>query len=152
MSNEATFNHDIGKSLDWYYKISDDGSSAGIGGKRPFDGFGILNGQAVYWESKYLKSCEAFNFANLKQHQIDNLVRIQKLMPDAICLFIVGVHMGERDVRAFIFTDMLDLKVRKEEKRSIFKKEFEELKNYVRKSKGKYDLTSFLERDKNGTI
>jgi penicillin-binding protein-related factor A (putative recombinase) len=145
MSGEAAFNLDIGKALDWYYKISDLDASRGVpSAKKPFDGFGILKGKPVYWEAKFLKTCEAFNFSQLKQHQIDNLVTIKKNAPEAICLFIIGVKMAERDVRAFIFTDMLDIKQRKEERRSILKKEFEQLSNFIRKTKGKYNLSAYL--------
>lgn len=144
MVNEADFNRDIGKSLDWYYKIADDGSSIGIGGKRPFDGFGILGGKPIYWEAKYLHSPSAFNFKNLKQHQIDNLVTISTLAPDAVCFFILGVSFSPRELRAYVFTDMLDIKRRKDESKSILLKDLKSLTNYTVKDKGKFDLRRFI--------
>ena len=142
--NEASFNHDIGKSLEWSYKIPDDGSSIGIGGKRPFDGFGIVNGKPVYWESKFLKSVSAFNFDNLKQHQIDNLFAIKKLAPDSYCLFIVGVQYSTRETRAYIFHDIEEIFKRKRDSKSIFAKEFEQLTNYITRKSGSYDIGGYL--------
>jgi penicillin-binding protein-related factor A (putative recombinase) len=133
---ESDLNKVIGDSLDWYYKIPDDGSSIGIGGKRPFDGFGASKGFPVYWEGKYLHKVEAFNFADLKQHQIDNLIALKKEIPYAKCLFIIGIQWAPRELRAYVFENLQEIAKRKEEKQSIYAEEFRELDNYVVKKDG----------------
>ena len=141
---EADLNHDIGKSLTLYYKIPDDGSSVGIGGKRPFDGFGALNGRPVFWEAKLLKSFESFNFKKLKSHQIQNLIDYKKEIPNAFCLFVIGVIVSPRKVRLYVWSslnDLLEIQKRKEEKNNIKAKELLTLTNYIEKTKGTFNFT-----------
>lgn len=133
--NEAKLNLAIGKSLDWYYKIPDDGISLKFGGRRPFDGIGIINGFPVYWESKLLKSVSSFNFSRLKDHQLGSLIRIKTLCPRSFCLFLIGVYFSRKDFRLFYF-DLEEISKRKIEKKSITKREFLELKNYCVYEKG----------------
>jgi len=130
---ENKLNEIVGSSLSWHFKPQD-----GRYLKSPicFDGFGIFKpfeapAIPVYWESKNLKKPQAFNFNDLKPHQIGNLLRIQDLMPTALCLFLVCVDYGRMQKRVFIFRDMQYVAKRKDEKRSILKKEFDKRRNYV---------------------
>lgn len=125
--NEAQLNTIIGNSLDWKHKISDGGRH----GLLPFDGFGILNNQPIYWEAKFLRKPESFNFNKLQDHQIENLLQVQNLLPNNPSWFIIGVNFGRADKRVFLFRDMNYIKKRKEEGNNILKKEFERRKNYV---------------------
>jgi len=134
---ESDLNKVIGDSLDWYYKISDlDASLGAAAAKKPFDGFGASKGFPVYWEGKYLHKVEAFNFADLKQHQIDNLIALKKEIPYAKCLFIIGIQWAPRELRAYVFENLQEIEKRKEEKRSIYAEEFRKLDNYVIKKDG----------------
>jgi penicillin-binding protein-related factor A (putative recombinase) len=124
---EAQFNTIIGNSLDWRHKIGDAGRF-----KKPFDGFGVFRGKPVYWEAKWLKTPKAFPWSRLEDHQIESLLNIQRLMPDAHCLFIIGVDYGRADKRIFIFTDMELVNRRKQIEKSILKKEFDARTDYVK--------------------
>lgn len=138
--HENDFNAAISKSLTWAFKIPDDGTSLAIGVKRPFDGFGALNGFPVYWEAKYLNSVRAYNFSSLKDHQIDNLIAIKKEIPYAKCLFIVGVQWSARELRAYVFEDLHDIKKRKTEKNSILAEELKNLTNFVVRKNGIFEF------------
>lgn len=140
---ENQLNSIIGKSLDWRHKIGD----AGVF-QKPFDGIGIYNGQSVYWEAKNLKKAEAFNFNRLENHQINNLLTVQKLNPSSLTLLLIAVDFGRADKRVFVFKDMDYINKRKENKESIKKKEFENRKNYVVIKKGLIDMGEIVSMDK----
>lgn len=132
MRNEREFNSCIGRSLDWHFKIPDDSRC-----EKPFDGFGILNGQSIYWEAKFLRRPEAFNFSRLEDHQLYHLKKIKELNPEALCLLIIGVVFGRGDIRVFIFDDLDEIAERKAKKESILKKEWTTKENYLAVKKGK---------------
>lgn len=67
---EAQFNTYVKNTLQGHkhgYKISD--VAGGKGQRRPFDGFGIYNNQAVFWEAKLMKGVYAFNIKDLFEGQ-----------------------------------------------------------------------------------
>ena len=125
--NEQQLNTIIGNSLDWRHKISDGGRH----GFLPFDGVGIFNNAPVYWEAKFLKKPQSFNFNRLEDHQIANLLEVQRLLPGNPSWFIIGVDFGHADKRVYLFRDMEYINTRKNEKDNILKKEFEKRRNYV---------------------
>lgn len=147
MKNEAEFNTIVTKSLDWGFKIPDTGNSVMYAPKNrlPFDGFGAVNGKPVYFESKYLSTVRAFNFNRLEDHQIENLLKLKELMPDALVLFLICVDFGRGDKRVFFFRDMDYVNQRKMAKDSITKKEFLARRNYVKIKKGLMDFNELME-------
>ena len=138
--NEQAFNTIIGNSLDWKHKISDGGRH----GLLPFDGVAIFDGAPVYWEAKFLKKPQSFNFNRLEDHQIANLLEVQRLLPGSPSWFVIGVDFGRADKRVFLFRDMEYIQERKKEKRNILKKEFERRKNYVLIKKQLIDFKELL--------
>ena len=128
--------------MPWHHKIGDAGKFT-----KPFDGIGIVQGRSVYWEAKLLKKPLAFNFSRLEDHQIANLLSVQRLNKDALALFLVCVQFARGDNRVFIFRDMEYINKRKTEKLSILKKEFESRKNYVKIHKQLINIDELLSLD-----
>jgi len=138
---EKDLNSIISRSLTWAFKIPD---QRGATGQLPFDGFGLYTSIPIYWEAKNLKAVKAFNFEDLQSHQIGNLLRIQELCSAALPLFLVGVAFTRMDKRLFIFKDMSYINKRKDERKSITKKEFERRQNFVPIQKGQVDFGRLL--------
>lgn len=98
--------------------------------QRPYDCYGFHDGMTYVMELKWLQKPQAFNFARLEQHQIDNLIRTYEIMGDNVrACFIVGVEYSRMDKRAYVFTNdqLYDIRKRKEEKRNLLKKDFSNL-------------------------
>ena len=110
--------------------------------------FGLFDGHFIAWESKYLQKPSAFNFNNLQEHQIDNLIKAFEICPNAISIFAIGVNFGRADVRCYFWKneDLYDIKARKDNKKNILKKEFESLDNYIKIKKGQLDIKEILKR------
>lgn len=131
---EAEVNGIVSSSLTWAWKIPD---GPHLKGYNPFDGFGIFkaegsaDGIPVYWESKNLKKPQAFNFNDLQDHQINNLLMCKRLHSQSLTLFLICVDYGRRDKRLFVFRDMEYIFNRKASKKSILKKEFNIRKNFI---------------------
>lgn len=139
---ESIINHNIGKSLDWYHKIAD-----GAMQKLPFDGFGLYRDKAIYWEAKYLPKPQSFNFHRLEDHQIANLLDIEKLDKsngNFIPLLLIAVNYGRADVRVFYYKNMSEIDKRKRGKKNILKKEFDSSTNYVTIKKGLLNMNEIL--------
>lgn len=147
---EKDLNGIISKSLNelggFGFKISDAGqyfTNGRIGrSDNIFDGIGYLNHHLFCWESKFLKEPKAFNFNNLEDHQIRNLINFYENVPSCNSLFLIGVHFKHGDTRVFYWgnEDLYSIRNRKENKENIFKKEFESLGNFVRIKKGILNL------------
>lgn len=138
--NEQEFNTIVGNSLQWRHKIADGGRH----GLLPFDGMGIFENKPLYWESKFLRKPEAFNFSRLEDHQIENLHKVQELLGGDPAWFLIGVDFGRSDKRVFLFRDMEYIRKRKEDKDSILKKEFEKRRNYVTIKKQLIDFKELI--------
>jgi len=132
---EAEVNNIIRKSLDWGYKIPDDGSSMSMGIKRPFDVFGIIDGRPIYIESKAMNKMQSFNLGKIRDHQIKSLVDIKKLNPDAICGIALSVNCGRAKHRLYLWTDVEEIARRRDNKENFKKTELETLENYVLRKK-----------------
>lgn len=152
MKNESEFNNIVVKSLDFGHKIADTRSSVTFQmNKLPFDGFGVFKdinniGHPVYFESKFLRKPQAFNFSRLEDHQIDALLKCSLLLDNnALILFLICVDFGRADKRVFFFRNMEYLNQRKINKQSITKKEFENLQNYIPIIKQKIDFNKILQ-------
>ncbi len=139
--NEKVINTVIGRSAQWHHKISDAGF-----GQKPFDGFSIYKGQAIYWEAKYLPKPASFNFNRLENHQMKALLDIEKLNSNNnfVPLLLIAVNFGRGDVRVFYYRDMQEIHERKLAKRNILKKEFEISTNYTTIKKGLIDFDKIL--------
>lgn len=150
---ESDFNSIVTKSLNsqggFGFKIPDERSTlTGFHSKNPYDIFGIFDGHFIAWESKYLQKPESFNFKELKDHQIDNLIKAFELCPTAVSIFAIGVNFGRADVRCYFWKneDLYTIKDRKNKRKNIFKKEFESLDNYIKIKKGQLDIKEILEK------
>ena len=143
---ESDFNTIVSHSLDFGYKIADTFSSKGTRSKSPFDGFGIHDNHVIVWESKWLKSPKAFPFRRLEDHQIENLLRFSKV-ENCVAFFLIGVDFGRGDKRVFYWTDMDYIDQRKRTSKSILKKEFMTMTNFVRIKKNLIDFSSILENE-----
>ena len=120
---ESDLNRIVNKkfsSLGFSHKISD-----GVGGvsvQNPFDGFSVFQKMPWYFESKLLKSYQAFNFKKIEDHQFNSLWKIyQEIM--AYCLILVGVYEPRKYFDLFLFDiDIIPL-AKSIGKKSILKKE-----------------------------
>jgi len=128
---EKEVNNIIRKSLDWGYKIPDDGSAMSMGIKRPFDVFGIIDGRPIYIESKAMNKMESFNLGRIRDHQIKNLLEIKKLNQGAICAIALSVNCGRAKHRLYLWTDVETINTRRNNKENFKKVELEKLNNFV---------------------
>lgn len=148
---ESDFNSIITKSLNsqggFGFKIPDERSTiTGYHSKNPYDIFGLFEGHFIALESKYLQKPQAFNFNRLENHQIDNLIKAFELCPTAIAVFAIGVNFGRADIRCFFWKneELYGIRERKLNNKSILKKEFESLNNFVKIKKGQLDMKEIL--------
>lgn len=150
--HEKEFNTIVSKSLNtlggFGYKIPDTFAAGSLKrSEAPYDGYGFFNNHFVCWESKYLNSPSAFNFTNLQDHQIENLIKFYENIPNACySLFLIGVNFGRGDVRVFYWMndDLYNIKERKLNKENIHKKEFLSLSNYINIKKGLINFNEIL--------
>lgn len=150
---ESDFNSIVTSSLNsqggFGFKIPDERSTlTGFHSKNPYDIFGIFDGHFIAWESKYLQKPKSFNFKDLQEHQIDNLIKAFELCPNAVSIFAIGVNFGRADIRCYFWKneELYTIRDRKNNKRNILKKEFESLDNYIRIKKKQLDIKEILER------
>ena len=148
---EKDFNNLIVKSLNnsgWFgFKIGDQGSSiTGFHQKNPYDLFGYFKGHFICCESKWLKKPAAFNLSRLEDHQINNLIKAYEQVDNCIALFVIGIDFGRNDKRVFVWKnqDLYRMKERKEKKENIYKKEFEQLSNYIKINRGLVDFDEII--------
>lgn len=149
---EREFNTIVSRSLNtlggFGFKIPDTFASGSYSrSEAPYDGCGYFNKHFVCWESKYLNSPSAFNFNNLKEHQINNLISFYENIPDrCYSLFLIGVNFGRGDIRCFywINDDLYKIKGRKDNKENILKKDFVVFDNYIKVKKGILDFNEIL--------
>lgn len=111
---ESDVNRWIANSLDWGYKIPDPPKAVALrSSPRPFDGMGFLLRDpdgllTVCWEAKFQRSYSAFNFGDIRPHQLENLARIQSLsglldsQARVLPVIALGVHWG-RGISLFLF-------------------------------------------------
>jgi penicillin-binding protein-related factor A (putative recombinase) len=83
------------------HKISDFREGAGV--QNPFDGFSVFAGRSWYWETKLLRGYRAFNFKEIKPHQLENLTVIKLNNICAECLVIVGVFCPYKFLDLLLF-------------------------------------------------
>ena len=150
---ESDFNSIVTKSLNsqggFGFKIPDERSTlTGFHSKNPYDIFGLFDGHFIAWESKYLQKPSAFNFNNLQEHQIDNLIKAFELCPNAISIFAIGVNFGRADIRCSFSNneDLYDINASKDTTSTIPQKQFDNLDNYIKIKKGQLDIKEILKR------
>lgn len=148
---ESDFNSIVTKSLNsqggFGFKIPDERSTlTGFHSKNPYDIFGLFENNFVAWESKWMNKPQSFNFERLEQHQIDNLIKAFELIDNCMSVFAVGIDFGRADKRVFIWKneDLYEILKRKNDKKNILKKEFEQRTNYVKISGGQINMTDVL--------
>ena len=120
---QSIVTHTFNSQNGWCYKIPDNGFDT-----KPYDCYGFHDGMSYVMELKWLNKPQAFNFNRLEQHQIDNLIKTYEIMGDNVrACFIVGIDYGRLDKRVFIFCNdqLYDIKKRKEEKKNLLKKDFQ---------------------------
>ena len=151
---EKDFNTIVTRSFNDFggygFKIPDERSTiTGFHSKNPYDVFGIYKGKFWAWESKWMNGVKAFNFSHLQDHQIDSLIKSYELMEgNGISVFAIGIDFGRADKRVFIWKNemLYDIKERKNSNKSILAKEFKELDNYVKITKGLIPLEQIMEK------
>lgn len=103
------------------HKIADPMGGTGI--QNPFDGFAVLLGLNIFFESKLLKPLKAFNFNAIEEHQYANLELIKLLNESNICIYTIGVFEPYKYFYLFIFDHNLIKYLKSMDKKSILKKE-----------------------------
>jgi penicillin-binding protein-related factor A (putative recombinase) len=145
MRDEAEVCNIICKSLVNCYKIPDPTSNFSQTIFRPFDLLGSFDGKPLYIEAKHRKGLLSLNLKDIKDHQIDALMRFKNEIPNALCWIIWGVTTGKHgDNRFYIFTDIFEINRRRNAKDNIKKKELENLP-YLKLFKGVVDFSSLAE-------
>jgi hypothetical protein len=145
MYNEATictiFKNSVIANKGWCAKIPDPASSFGISSQLPFDLFGVLNSKPLYCEVKYISTLKSFDLQRIEDHQIENLMNIQSLLPDSHCWIVLGVKVGRGDVRLYIFNNIIEVNDRRKLRNNYLKKELLTLPYYLVK-KGIIDFNT----------
>jgi len=149
---ESDFNSMVTKSFNsqggYGFKIPDERSTiTGFHSKNPYDVYGLYKGKFWAWESKWMNKVQSFNFSRLEEHQIDNLIKSYELMEgNGISVFAIGVDFGRADKRVFIWGNeaLYIIRERKLSKKNILGKEFKELDNFVRITKGAVPMDDVL--------
>lgn len=149
---EKDLNSIIRKSFaeqgDFAFKIQDSGQYFdGIVShqKNPYDGYAYYKGKFVAWESKFLPKPMSLNLQRLEDHQLDALQKTRKYLDSSVALFLVGIKWSTRETRVYYFTDLDYIEERRTNRDNILKKEWEQLTNYVKVSKGLIDLSIVIE-------
>ena len=124
------------------YKIPDPSTDYASTIERPFDMIAVYT-IPYYIEVKYLSSIKSFNLNVIKDHQIDNLLKIKTLMFDAACWIVLAVNAGRGDKRFYIFKNIEEIVQRRLDKRNYFKKELESL-DYLPVHKDRIDIKNSL--------
>lgn len=138
------------------FKIPDpQGAVATMSVQNPFDGFAVVPGSIVYWESKLLKGdYQAFPFSSIRDHQKVYLKKIKSLAQDnkwdmVETIVPVGIWSSRKffdliifDISYILYREGLgDLSVKKKELLELKEKGFAfEIKNKL------IDLSSYRER------
>jgi penicillin-binding protein-related factor A (putative recombinase) len=124
---ESELNTIISKSFNdnfFGHKIAD-----GVGGvsvQNPFDGFAVIPGTPIYFESKMMKNqIEAFNFKSIEPHQIENLQAVKKCLPKSLCLITLGIYIPRKLFIVLPIDISFITELMQEGKKSILKKELE---------------------------
>jgi penicillin-binding protein-related factor A (putative recombinase) len=101
---ETDLNRIIAKSLHWGHKLPDpQGQEVYTASKRPFDGFGVTPNHFVYFESKFMKGLESFNYKNrVEDHQWENLLDIKRINKLTTCVITLGIW-APRDFKVMAF-------------------------------------------------
>lgn len=149
---ESDFNTIVTKSFNsqggYGFKIPDERSTiTGFHSKNPYDVYGLYKGKFWAWESKWMNKVQSFNFSRLEDHQIDNLIKSYEIMDgNGISIFAIGVDFGRADKRVFIWgnEELYIIRERKLSKKNILGKEFKELDNFVRITKGSVPMDDVL--------
>lgn len=148
---ESDFNSIIVKSLNtqggYGYKIPDTFSIySQQRNKAPYDIFGYYKGKFICCESKWLPQPKAFPLTRLEEHQIENLIKAYENIENSIALFIIGVDFGKSDKRCYIWKNesLYYIRERKENKKNILKKEFEQLNNCIPIYKGLINFENII--------
>jgi len=118
----------------WADKINDPPKMVAMSvGENPFDIFGINTSFTFYIESKLQKRYEAFNFNAIRPHQRANLTTISDIAKrgkynNVYPLIVLGIWLPRKPIELYIFhIDFINKKI-EEGKKSILKKEIEEIK------------------------
>lgn len=149
---ESDFNTIVTKSFNSQgghgFKIPDERSTiTGFHSKNPYDVYGLYKGKFWAWESKWMNKVQSFNFNRLEEHQINNLIKDYEIMGDnSLCIFAIGIDFGRADKRIFVWgnSELYNIRERKFAKKNILGKEFQNLDNYVRISKGEIPLDEVI--------
>ncbi len=135
------------KSIGFSYKIPD--PMQGLGVRRPFDGFSVLNSASFYWETKLLKGFQAFSFRKIEEHQLLNLLLIKQKKLSTICLIILGVFIPYKFFDLFFFDINFIHKHILKGKKSFHKKEllfFKERNLFLSIKKEIFDVAIIMEK------
>jgi len=120
----------------WAYKIPDPSKyDVYTTSKRPFDGVAVRLNNVIFWEAKLVKGYQAFNFKNIKDHQIWNLSAIQNQIindPKQANIFpilIIAIWESRKTYDLYIFHIDCIIKMIEVGDKSILKKDFERLRD-----------------------
>ena len=102
---ESDLNRDINRSFNleyWGCKIPDPANGTGV--QRPFDGFSVLPNTPIYYESKLIRNgLYAINFKSIEEHQYANLLKIKKMLPNALCIALIGFYIPRKMYKLMVF-------------------------------------------------
>lgn len=116
--------------------------------KRPFDGIGVTPNGVIFYETKLVKGYKAFPFSSIKDHQLENLTKLEDIrIKNSLkynCYFLIGVYEPRKSLNLFCFSPAYISWRMKRGDKSISKKEllyFEDRKLFLEKTKEGYDFT-----------
>lgn len=124
--------HSFFQNNGYMYKIPDPSLAELNSGRafaRPFDSFGVLDGEPYFTELKFQQGYSAFAFNKIEKHQIWHLTTARPAFQDkGFCGIILAIWMRNKFYDVFFFDiDYINEKIAAGDK-SIKKKELENFK------------------------
>jgi penicillin-binding protein-related factor A (putative recombinase) len=116
----------------YMYKIPDPSLvelESGHALRRPFDAFGVLDGEPYFTELKFQQGYGAFSFSKIEDHQIEHLTHARPSFEDkGFCGIILAIWLRNQLYDLFVFDISFINHRRSLGEKSIKKKELEKFK------------------------
>jgi penicillin-binding protein-related factor A (putative recombinase) len=129
---QSTTTHSFFSAGGYMYKIPDPSLAeleSGFALKRPFDAFGVIEGEPYFTELKFQQGYSAFAFSKIEDHQIWHLSNARPAFQDkGFCGIILAIWLRNQFYDVFFFDiNYINQRIQNGDK-SIKKKELEKFK------------------------
>ena len=102
--NEKELNRIIARTFNaqgFGYKIPDPSWPGAKSPKRPFDGFAVNRGWAIYWEAKFLRGYQRLALDRIDEHQLESLRAVHAPGCGRLGVVAVGINTPRKGTDLF---------------------------------------------------